>query len=71
METTMSAPHSTFLLELWRWFRRDRTTEPLPSDHGVDPVVGERMAKEAHIEFERKQVAKAFDRNTQANKKSS
>lgn len=50
-----------FALEYWRWLRREIPDEPNPAVFGTDPVLGEAIAKQCHIEFERKTILKGVN----------
>ena len=48
-----------FIQELWAFKRRERTTEPHPAEFGIDPILGEVLARQVQLAFEQSVIKKA------------
>lgn len=62
MNPTDDQRPALFALEFWRWLRRQIPDEPKPGAFGLSPGQGESIARQCHIEFERKAMVKAMGR---------
>lgn len=55
-----------FVKAYWAWKRREITEEPLPGAFGLHPEVGEGLARQVHIEFERQVVSRIINVRTKS-----
>lgn len=64
----MNAPNDIgFVQQLWRFKRRERTTEPNPEVFGLELCVAHSLARQVQIEFERQVRERTMEINRALN----
>lgn len=57
VQINISSKEEQFVAACWAYKRRHRTEEPTGAEFGIDHVIAEVLARQVHIEFERRQFA--------------